>query len=99
MTSKHTPGPWRKERYGTKNQILGKEESNGSSVVICDLQGSQRNEEISANARLIAAAPAMYEALLKISNTFDDSYSVGCLERSIGDQARAVLAKVDKGNE
>lgn len=65
--AKHTPGPWRKSGVIIKG-------ANGEAV--CFL--SQRNDdhrkpdgELEANARLIAAAPKLLEALEVIVAAFD----------------------------
>jgi|SRR5690606_2457172 len=73
MSEKHTPGPWivrngkdvfTQDRHG--NPL------DGHQIADCDVDYSDDDnegltyEEIRANARLIAAAPAMYEALKKM---------------------------------
>jgi hypothetical protein len=69
--SKHTPGPWRIDEtahhdcgYGrSSNAIVGK---NGEPVVLFDPSGGEYAEALdprSADARLIAAAPELLEAL------------------------------------
>jgi len=55
--SKHTPGPWAYENYGgTVHVFLDNKEGTPS---ICKLVGNDKD----ANARLIAAAPELLEAL------------------------------------
>lgn len=60
----HTPGPWSaKDGYVWSNPI-------GSNLVACcNKLGKQ--ELANANARLIAAAPDMYEALIEMTNLVD----------------------------
>jgi hypothetical protein len=68
--SKHTPGPW--EARGKAIVVRGSPRwNNAYNGRICNVQGAGEgdnkiNETAKANARLIAAAPAMYEALQKI---------------------------------
>ena len=91
---KHTPGPWRAVIGGDQPQVLYR-------GIICLVEHSQRRitvvsdgptetvpeTEWEANARLIAAAPEMYEALRAL------------IDKGITGkdwkQARAVLAKVE----
>lgn len=55
----HTPAPW-EVKYGAASEIHI--ESSRGTIVVCDgLFGKQ--EDIEANARLIAAAPELLEAL------------------------------------
>ena len=56
-TPKHTPGPWAVHTF----TISGKER-----LEVLDATGT--NACVQANAHLIAAAPAMYEALVNIAN-------------------------------
>ena len=61
-----TPGPW-----GLCNWMVGNNTPTGE-VTICGPEGDEHictmdgNEDNQANAHLIAAAPAMYEALAKL---------------------------------
>lgn len=58
----HTPGPWGVEDYFVFA-------SNTLRIADCDCDDQDMPEsEISANAHLIAAAPAMYEALQAMLN-------------------------------
>jgi len=57
---KHTPGPWRHDYYGRYDDFI----RDGEGNVIAHIGANRSNvEENTANARLIAAAPQMYEAL------------------------------------
>lgn len=60
----HTPGPWAVE----KNAFFDIR-SSGRSIVIHDSELSNNSDEDLANARLIAAAPEMLEALELIEKT------------------------------
>lgn len=62
MTSKHTPGPW------AMNPVAAQIDAMPSLIPVCQLlwPTRQRSEsETEANARLIAAAPEMLEALIQ----------------------------------
>ena len=52
----HTPGPWRVERPYIR----------GAGRVIASLESGRNEVEDTANARLIAAAPELYEALVDL---------------------------------
>lgn len=60
--TKHTPGPWyphyAKADHCLSSSVWGKEPGNQVAVI-----GGKSLETMNANAALIAAAPAMYEAL------------------------------------
>jgi hypothetical protein len=64
MKNKHTPGPWLYAQEGvTAFNIVNPD---GYSVVhLSALLNSTAATDLEANARLIAAAPDMYEALLE----------------------------------
>lgn len=84
--NKHTPGPWHVvEGKLTKSAL----EVHANSRAICELwrRGNAKTEL--ANARLIAAAPEMLEALQMIAN------ELPCLDNLMSDKeiARAAIAK------
>lgn len=88
--SAHTPGPWEIRRYprvgGSTKDLMG----NGGGFVV-KLDGAS-----DANARLIAAAPELLEAL-KALVVMDKQLLESC---GIGDtavliQARAAIAKAE----
>ena len=70
--SKHTPGPWHKEAYDG-DDCVDVFDARGYRVAECSFAASHEGnprkdhersgEEIQANARLIAAAPELLEAL------------------------------------
>lgn len=58
----HTPGPWHEEdAEGTGNIVIADEQ--GVTVATCWQQPLDPPQWVGANARLIAAAPALLEAL------------------------------------
>ena len=73
MKTKHTPGPWivkqvPQDRYVTDLHVA-RQDNEGSYVAIIDKVFN--SQSATANARLIAAAPEMLEALEKIKETLD----------------------------
>ncbi len=62
MTDKHTPGPWK----AFDSLMVG---ANGGRVADCENIMLPDEDEKRANARLIAAAPAMYGLLVELYDT------------------------------
>jgi hypothetical protein len=60
----HTPGPWKVLPKSSHLSIMEGDE--WSAVPICDVYIASRPDEGKANARLIAAAPTMYDLLHEI---------------------------------
>jgi hypothetical protein len=100
--SKHTPGPWTVEEYGddeTPALVIHKDSE--SRICFMATPGSHGDPaKIEADARLIAAAPDMYEALKAIVAENDD-YRSGLPEEWEGDplndaceRARQILNRV-----
>ena len=56
----HTPGPWDVEPKGSRHFVDG---ADGLTVAYLDRAGVRERSEIEANARLIASAPELIEAL------------------------------------
>lgn len=79
MQLKHTPGPWRED--------MGFIYAGESSQMVCDVDTV--NDDWEANARLIAAAPAMLDAL-KYARAMLDQSVLEQRERS-EDETRAAL--------
>lgn len=76
MKNLHTPGPWRVNKK--VNTSVEQATAPQGMVLICqceDPDGARINKEDAANARLIAAAPELLEALKAIVelNIFNDS--------------------------
>lgn len=94
--SKFTPGPWHKQQL-TKS--WGIYDQQGTSVArVADAYGVA-SERRQADARLIAAAPEMYEALRQIVMLDDDAHPGLATwheaRAKAHEAARAVLAKVE----
>lgn len=92
MTTKYTPGPWRVTSAGFDE---GTEVNEATYVVAAD-----PHMELSlANARLIAAAPELVEALRRLLDARDKDVTTGRLQFSsdpeAANTARAILAKID----
>lgn len=89
--SKYTPGPWR-VFAGTGFDYLGIEGENDQTVVIYGLDGDDggvrgsTKEEAEANARLIAAAPELLEALEWTARALDKEHPAAI-------KARVAIAK------
>lgn len=67
-----TPGPWKVE---TKCACLGVFDSKGHGVA--NIVYGRPDDELNANARLIAAAPEMYAMLKEFEDIFTESGKTG----------------------
>lgn len=89
--SAHTPGPWRRKLsandYGMIAATDGSRMSGYRSVA--SVHGQDDEAEMEANARLIAAAPTMYEFIQRIER--GDPFGIA----SPATAARALLANID----
>ena len=85
--SKHTPGPWMVD--GT--EIRG--EAQHASQRICDMAPGFSDED----ARLIAAAPDLLEALQALTKLYDTDEGCRALPEYLA--ARAAIAKATGGTE
>ena len=69
-TAKHTPGPWHLSECATQTTKAGV--CSESGLHITDVNGyGMTDAQNQANAALIAAAPAMYEALQSLTSEID----------------------------
>lgn len=86
--TKHTPGPW---RYGTaSHEIYGAMGVQVAKIHIPAL-GAAIQTDWNANARLICAAPELYEVLRALVDSPNKK------ENALWDRARIALAKADRG--
>jgi hypothetical protein len=64
---KHTPGPWKINRHGYESLYACHEFVEGDSGIgVCGIWHPESHREQDANARLIAAAPELLEALKQV---------------------------------
>ncbi len=88
--SKHTPGPWDYDR-----DDLGIWINSSSYPQPLAKMGTAMLIPHEANARLIAAAPELYEALRAIVDQERQPQDAETRMHDMADLARAALAKVD----
>ena len=97
--SKHTPGPW---QYPDDGFVRGFD----SSLIASVARGPSEYAE--ANARLIAAAPEMYELLEKVAKTAETAASkpdkqevcavlLEVVLPHLGEESRRIKAAIDGG--
>ena len=90
--SKHTPGPWTAVsdplHFYSLTTIIAGNVLRGIPQVRIDVGGKADIAELEANARLIAAAPQLLEALEALVTQVNDSHVYNELA-----DARAVIAK------
>lgn len=93
--SKHTPGPWEIERYSSGLiQIVGdvreisEDEEEGTVIVEQLAMGHE------ADANLIAAAPELFDELVKADNQMQMAYQ--CIEAGRYDEALLHLGSMSR---
>lgn len=92
----HTAGPWSVDYEGPAH--LSIEDSAGRVLAFCNLQ-SEDGDEDEANARLIAAAPEMLEALRNVAEIMsgaDYSHVKADMARAI---CRRAISAAERGQE
>ena len=100
--SKHTPGPWiltEGNRFDKEMVITTQYRLDASIGCICEMDvyfTGLIGIEQEANARLIAAAPELLEALQNMLGLTEASDYMGA--REIEQQARAAIAKATGGS-
>lgn len=93
--TQHTPGPW---QYWPS---IGQVNRPGDPNQICNIppNGDKKPaDENDANARLIAAAPELLEALEMVVNIATHPKATKADIKRIAEEARAALAKAKGGN-
>lgn len=103
MDKQHTPGPWRAdgaEVWATK-PIRFNLTTAGTPMIAtaCKHQDAEGGFPFEANARLIAAAPDLLEALVALTEDIADRFDMESPSTNPGikhciEQARAALARV-----
>ena len=102
MKTKHTPGPW--VVVGEPNQYLVGSpchEETGNRRIVCRVSGQLSVQSEEANARLIAAAPSMLEALRVIAEwdpAASPSEPGGMSIMDAIDIAQAAIRKAEEGD-
>lgn len=88
--SKHTSGPWKVSRSGTT--VLSE-----SGRFIADCLGPNSQEQNEPNARLIAAAPELLEALKEAQQHINGGSGIkqGMEWKAMYDKIRAAIAKAE----
>lgn len=90
--SKHTQGQWVAEMYPSGGFEIGVDGAGfaGGYFVVASRQSHPRIEEMHANARLIASAPDLLEALIKASVALRIGHnSIVALEKAAAAIAKA----------
>lgn len=95
MKTKYTPGPWvatgttvsEQASYGTGNRV------------VAECGQSTNGETDLANARLIAAAPELLEALRSLHRFVHDQVGMGLVPESIDSAVCAAIAKAEGSDE
>lgn len=91
MTTKHTPGPWNGPNFnGHYWDIFPNTESRGGNISV--FRSGMTDEEVEANANLIASAPELLDALEYCIAMFDEGVPEYEWD-SIKQNARAAIAK------
>jgi len=65
MTAQHTPGPWKITTASGGREIA----ESITGRLLCEVYNAPGTDNREANARLIAACPAMLEALIIVSKS------------------------------
>lgn len=90
--SKHTRGPW--YRSGKTVYALNEQGFNRFSALVQDARTG--DEELEANARLIAAAPELLEALIMCCQSMSSVLpDFNPFDQAAYDKARAAIAKAE----
>lgn len=91
MKTKHTKGPWKKHLTGIPHTMIILNEE--KHIATLEVNGIKQ-DEVEANARLIAAAPEMLEALEEFLDiTLGSSYDPNSATDRAVKKAEAVLKK------
>jgi hypothetical protein len=98
--SRHTPGPWTFDGENECNQGFDVALPDGgvSATAYYDVdRDADSVRQAEANARLIAAAPEMYEALKVVAEWEGDKAPPLAMVRQWAADARAAVAKAEGG--
>ena len=85
MSIKHTPGPWviDSDGDGKANAIVTSTHTASLDDDICEVYGGNKDDDDirKANARLIAAAPELLEAIREVVGFFDCAVEINALQK------------------
>jgi hypothetical protein len=100
----HTSGPWKIfEGWGADNRrpviVDSIPDVNGKFVGNCICYAASTNPDIEANARLIAAAPDLLEALQAIARFYNDEKTTVELAMMMYDARCVALTAIQKATE
>jgi hypothetical protein len=90
--SKHTPGPWTHAGYARSMAFRVTKTPDDATGDVCNVLAglaAKTNEEVEANARLIAAAPELLSALKEARRWIGDGDLSDGMEREIWTQKYA----------
>ena len=93
----HTPGPWFLGKIDREAGTIAVDciDKDGDEALMCILETADGiDPEDEADARLIAAAPELLDALKRVTEQLDEAYG----ETYVVRQARAVIAKATGGD-
>jgi len=93
MADKHTPGPWRICNTNRGLYIAGRDPGYFAEIFYGDKTSMTHFPEQQANARLIAEAPAMLEALRALLDAMPAPATRKLT--AAWDGARAILSRID----
>jgi len=92
--SAHTQGPWAVRDIPTGQRYIGPSQDGGApSVALVLSRVNVPDERLAADARLIAAAPELLEALQRLSAQCERMRMLGQSQSNAERNAAAVLAK------
>lgn len=110
VNEQHTPGPWRTDGFHGRMEKITPQEDRGVCVAVMPIWEAEYEAEKNANARLIAAAPEMLEALKALAEnarrltacigSLDHACDLGCgraydVLRDRTIQAEAIIRKAE----
>jgi len=96
--ARFTPGPWVVDSFSTREgEFVGVYSDDATGSVVAHVGPfslvRRPREIVDANARLIAAAPGMYDALRKALNYLENTESELGIKLESADAVRAALSK------
>ena len=96
METKHTPGPWLLHFIGVElgNGFIDVESESGRRIYCREVYASDVEEKL-ANARLIAAAPELLEALKMVVRANNECIEGGFLNHNEAVQINEAITKAE----